>query len=40
MFKEQDYEWLKIIECMKRADMPTDPLGTFRCTGKLNKEMH
>lgn len=22
MFKEQDYEWLKIIECMKKAGMP------------------
>ena len=22
MFKEQDYEWMKIIECMKRAGMP------------------
>lgn len=29
MFKEQDYEWLKIIECMKRAGMPIKDIKIY-----------
>lgn len=29
MFKEQDYEWLKIIECMKRAGMPIKDIKNY-----------
>lgn len=29
MFKEQDYEWLKIIECMKRAGMPIKDIKVY-----------
>lgn len=29
MFKEQDYEWLKIIECMKKAGMPIKDIKEY-----------
>lgn len=29
MFKEQDYEWMKIIECMKRAGMPIKDIRDY-----------
>ncbi len=29
MFKEQDYEWLKIIECMKKAGMPIKDIKNY-----------
>ncbi len=29
MFKEQDYEWLKIIECMKKAGMPIKDIKRY-----------
>lgn len=29
MFKEQDYEWLKIIECMKKAGMPIKTIKDY-----------
>lgn len=29
MFKEQDYEWMKIIECMKRAEMPIKDIRDY-----------
>ena len=29
MFKEQDYEWLKIIECMKKAGMPIKDIKAY-----------
>ena len=29
MFKDQDYEWLKIIECMKKAGMPIKDIKEY-----------
>lgn len=29
MFKESDYEWLKIIECMKKAGMPIKDIREY-----------
>ena len=29
MFREQDYEWLKIIECMKKAGMPIKDIKAY-----------
>ena len=29
MFKEQDYEWLKVIECMKKAGMPIKTIKDY-----------
>lgn len=29
MFKKQDYEWMKIIECMKRAGMPIKDIRDY-----------
>ena len=29
MFKDSDYEWLKIIECLKKTGMPLKDIRTF-----------
>ncbi len=29
MFKEKDYEWLKVIECLKKTSMPLKDIKTF-----------
>ena len=29
VFKEADYEWLKVIECLKKTGMPLKDIKTF-----------
>jgi len=29
MFKDKDYEWLKVIECLKKTGMPLKDIKTF-----------
>ena len=29
MFQDKDYEWLKIIECLKKAGMPLKDIKTY-----------